>query len=203
MIRIHHAKGTRSMRLIWLCEELALPYELAPVDFTPAGRAKPEWRRISPTGKVPAIHDGEFSMFESGAIVEFLLERYGQGRLRPPPGTPDSGVYLQWSWFAEATFARPLGDIAQHTVVRPEPQRIPAVVEDAKLRTLVCLDALEAAVPAGRYLVNSGFTAADIMMGYSVFLARRFGVLTAANYPNVNAYLARLETHAAFIKSQQ
>lgn len=203
MIRIYHAKGTRSMRLIWLCEELGLPYELAPVDFTPAGRAKPEWRQISPTGKVPAIHDGEFSMFESGAIVEYLLERYGKGRLRPAPGTPDSGLYLQWSWFAEATFARPLGDIAQHTVVRPEPQRIPAVVEDAKLRTLVCLDALEAAVPAGRYLLNSGFTAADIMMGYPVFLARRFGVLTPANYPNVNAYLARLETHAGFIKSQQ
>ena len=203
MIRIHHAKGTRSMRLIWLCEELALPYELAPVDFTPAGRAKPEWRRISPTGKVPAIHDGEFSMFESGAIVEYLLECYGKGRLRPAPGTPESGLYLQWSWFAEATFARPLGDIAQHTVVRPEAQRIPAVVEDAKVRTLVCLDALEAAVPGGRYLLSSGFTAADIMMGYPVFLARRFGVLTPANYPNVNAYLARLETHAGFIKSQQ
>lgn len=203
MIRIYHAKGTRSMRLIWLCEELGLPYEAVAVDFTPAGRAKPEWRKLSPTGKVPAIHDGEFSMFESGAIVEYLLERYGKGRLRPAPGTPESGLYLQWSWFAEATFARPLGDIAQHTVVRPEPQRIPAVVEDARARTIVCLDALEAAVPGGRYLVNGGFTAADIMMGYTLFLARRFGVLTTSNYPSVNAYLARLETHAGFIKAQQ
>ena len=78
-----------------------------------------------------------------------------------------------------------------------------AAQRSEKVRTLVCLDALEAAVPGGRYLLNSGFTAADIMMGYPVFLARRFGVLTADNYPNVNAYLARLETHAGFIKSQQ
>jgi glutathione S-transferase len=203
MIKIYHAKSTRSMRLIWLCEELALPYEAVAIDFSPAGRAKPEWRRLSPTGKVPAISDGEYSMFESGAIVEYLLERYGRGRLRPAHGTPESGLYLQWSWFAEATFARPLGDIAQHTIVRPEAQRMPAVVDDAKLRTLVCLDALEPAVPKGQYVVNGNFTAADIMMGYTLYLARRFGVLNASNYPNVNAYLARLDTHPGFIKAQQ
>lgn len=203
MIRIYHAKGTRSIRLIWLCEELGLPYEIVTVDFSPAGRAKPEWRKLSPTGKVPAIHDGEFTMFESGAIVEYLLERYGRGRLRPAPGTPESGQYLQWSWFAEATFARPLGDIVQHTIARPEPLRIPAVVEDARQRALTCLDALEPAVPGGRYLIHGGFTAADIMMGYTVNLARRFNVLTPDTYPNVNAYLARLETHAGYVKAQQ
>lgn len=203
MIKIFHAPGTRSIRVIWLAEELGLPYERVVVDFSPAYRASAEWRRLNPLGKVPALIDDDFSMFESGAMVEYVLERYGNGRLRPPPGTRAAAHYLQWSWFAEATFARPLGDIVQHTFVKPEAERIPAVVEDARGRTFACLDALEAAVPDGAYLVDRTFTAADIMMGYTLLLARRFNVLTPANYPNVNAYMARLETHPGFVKAQR
>ncbi len=202
MITIYHAPGTRSIRVIWLCEELQIPYEVVTVDFSAAYRATPEWRKLNPVGKVPAMTDDDVSMFESGAMVDFILERYGKGRLRPAPGTPDSARYLQWSWFAEATFARPLGDIAQHTIVKPEAERLPAMVADGRVRALACLDALEAAVPNGAYLVNRAFSAADIMMGYTLILARRFNVLTKTNYPNVNAYMARLETHAGFIKAQ-
>ena len=203
MITLYHAPGTRSIRVIWLCEELQIPYEVVTVDFSPTYRATPEWRRLNPVGKVPAMTDDGVSMFESGAMVDFILERYGRGRLRPPPGSPDAAQYLQWSWFAEATFARPLGDIAQHTVVKPEAERIPAVVEDARNRSLLCMDALEAAVPGGRYLINGTFTACDIMMGYTLILARRFKVLTPTTYQNVNAYMARLETHPGFIKAQK
>ncbi len=135
MITIYHAPGTRSIRVIWLCEELQIPYEVVTVDFSPTYRATPEWRRLNPVGKVPAMTDDGVSMFESGAMVDFILERYGNGRLRPAPGTPEAAQYLQWSWFAEATFARPLGDIAQHTVVKPEAERIPAVVDDARTRS--------------------------------------------------------------------
>ena len=204
MIRIYHAPGTRSIRAIWLCEELEIAYEIVTVDFSPTYRSTPEWRRLNPVGKVPAMSvDDEFSMFESGAMVDFILERHGHGRLRPPPGTRESALYLQWSWFAEATFARPLGDIAQHTFVKPEAQRLAAVVQDGRERALTCLDALEAAVPNGQYLVDGTFTAADIMMGYTLILARRFKVLTPASHPNTNAYMARLETHAGFIRAQQ
>ena len=203
MIKIYHAPGTRSIRIIWLCEEFAVPYEIVTVDFSPAYRATAEWRRLNPVGKVPALAVDGFTMFESGAMVEYLLERFGNGRLRPKPATVASARYLQWSWFAEATFARPLGDIAQHTFVKPEAERIPAVVADARSRALTCMDALEAAVPGGAYLVDGTFTAADIMMGYTLILARRFNVLTKETYPNVNAYMARLETHTGFVKAQR
>jgi glutathione S-transferase len=202
MLTIYHAPGTRSIRVIWLCEELGVPYERVVVDFSPAYRASAEWRKLNPVGKVPALRDGDFTMFESGAMVEYILERYGHGRLRPPPGTRAAAMYFQWSWFAEATFARPLGDIAQHTFVKPEAERVRAVVEDGRVRAFACLEALDAAVPDGAYLVDGTFTAADIMMGYTLILARRFEVLTSANYANVNAYMARLETHAGFIKAQ-
>jgi len=202
MLTIFHAPGTRSIRVIWLCEELALPYERVVVDFSPAYRASAEWRKLNPVGKVPALRDGDFTMFESGAMVEYILERYGNGRLRPPPGTRAAAMYFQWSWFAEATFARPLGDIAQHTFVKPEAERLPAMVADGRARALACMDALEAAVPGGAYLVDGAFSAADIMMGYTLILARRFNVLVPGSHPNVNAYMARLESHPAFIKAQ-
>lgn len=202
MIKIYHAPGTRSIRVIWLCEELELPYQIVPVDFSAAYRASPEWRALNPVGKLPVLSDEDFSMFESGAMVQYLLERYGAGRLQPRLGTRDSALYLQWCWFAEATFARPLGDIAQHTVVKPEAERIAAVVADGRARALLCMDALDAAVPGGQYLVNRTFTAADIMIGYTLILARRFNVLTQTTYPNVNAYMARLEQHAGFRKAQ-
>ena len=143
MLKIHHVPRTRSLRVIWLCEELGVSYEIVPVDFTPAFRSSPEWRRLSPTGKVPVMEDDGFSMFESGAMVEWVLERYGQGRLRPPLASAESALYLQWSWFAEATLARPLGDIVHHTLLKPEAERIPAVVDDSRRKALVCLEAVD------------------------------------------------------------
>lgn len=172
MIRIYHAAGTRSVRIIWLCEELGLSYEKVAVDFSPAYRATPEWRALNPVGKVPVLVDDDVTMFESGAMVEHLLDRYGEGRLRPPSGTADRALYLQWSWFAEATFARPLGEIVNHRREFPREDAIPAVVEEMKGRAALCVQALDAALAGRRFLLGEEFTAADVMMGYSVLLAR-------------------------------
>ena len=146
------------------------------------------------------MEDDGFSMFESGAMVEWVLERYGQGRLRPPLASAESALYLQWSWFAEATLARPLGDIAQHTLLKPEAERIPAVVDDSRKKALLCLEAVDAAVADRDYLLTSGFSAADIMMGYSLVLAKRFEVLTDS-LPNAESYFRRLGERPAFAKA--
>ena len=202
MITIYHVPRTRSARVIWLCEELALPYDVVPVDFSPEYRKSPEWRRLNPIGKVPALTDldaegNRFTMIESGAMVHYILERYGEGRLQPPAGTPESALFLQWSWFAEASLARPLGDMVHHRILKPEPERIPAVVEDGQARAEICLDAVEAALDDRDHLLGDGLTAADIMMGYSLALAQRLGVLDE-RYPNVVAYMGRLESRPGF-----
>ena len=199
MIKIYHVPRTRSMRVIWLCEELGVPYEIVPVDFSPEYRASPEWRRLSPTGKVPVMDDDGLTMFESGAMVQYILEKHGEGRLQPAPGSAASALYLQWCWFAEATLARPLGDIVHHTLLKPEAERIPAVVDDARDRALICVDALEGALLGSAYLLGDVFTAADIMMGYSLALAKRVAVL-ADDHPLVGAYQARLEARPGFAK---
>ena len=109
-------------------------------------------------------------------------------------------MFQQWSWFAEATFARPLGDIAQHTVVRPEAQRIPAVVDDARRRASICLQALEVGMGAGPYLLGNAFTAADVNMGYSLVLAERFGLIEPG-LSRVVSYFDGLKTRPHFLKA--
>ena len=133
MITLYHCPLTRSIRIYWLLEELGLPYKLERVAIAPFRASKlaslltPESLQrgshaAHPLGKVPAIEDQDLTLFESGAILEYILERYGKGRLAPAPGTPDRGPYLQWVHFAEATALSPLGDIVSHTYFLPEPR---------------------------------------------------------------------------------
>lgn len=172
MLQIYHATKTRSLRVIWLCEELSLPYEVIPVDFSASYRASAEWRALHPAGKVPVMKDGALTMFESGAMVQYVLDRYGEGRLQPRAGTEAHALYLQWSWFAESTLARPLGEIVNHGRAFPGELRIPAVVEEMENRAAVCLEALAQGVAEQPYLLGDSFSAADVMTGYSLMLAQ-------------------------------
>jgi glutathione S-transferase len=197
MIKLYHAPLTRSIRIYWLLEELGIPYQLEVVKFTPG---KTPFAQATPWGKVPAIEDGDLSMCESGAILEYVLERYGEGRLAPRVGTPERGPFLQWIHFAEATALPPLGDIIRHTIFKPEPERIPAVVEDARIRTAATFAVIERALEGKPYLLGREFSAADIMMGLTLLIARRLNVLDE-KYPNLTAYLARLEARPALQKA--
>jgi len=122
MITLHHVPFSRSLRVRWLLEELGLPYELATRSF--ADLKRPEHLALHPLGKVPVLVDGGVVLFESGAILQHLLERYGSGRLEPKPGTPERARYWQWFHYAEASVTPPLGLIVRHTVLLPEGERI-------------------------------------------------------------------------------
>jgi glutathione S-transferase len=197
MIVVHHAPKARSVRVIWLLEELDVPYEVRGVTLSRETPRDPAHLRAHPLGKVPAIEDGDVTMFESGAIVEYLIERYGAGRLAPAPGTPARAAYLQWLHFGEATCLPPLSDLVQHTFMRPEAERIAAMVPDASARVRAWMDVLDAALADRPYLAGEAFTAADVMVGYAVALAKLVGQLGPA-HANVVAYLTRLEARPAF-----
>jgi glutathione S-transferase len=130
-------------------------------------------------------------MFESGAILEYLTEKYGMGRFAPAIGSPDRGPYLQWVHFAEATALPPIGDVTRHTVLLPEAARIPKVAEDGRVRAINALNVLERALAVRQFLAGNEFSGADIMMGYFLMAARMLGVLGTA-HPNVSAYWERL-----------
>jgi len=196
MIKIHHVPLTRSFRVIWLCEELGLEYAAIATDFSPEYRATDEWRVLNPVGKVPVMIDGDLVMFESGAMVQHLLNRYGNGKLEPPPGTPAHALYLQWSWFGEATFARPLGEIVNHKREFPGQQKIPRVLEEMADRTVVSLAAVADATRERDYLLGNEFTAADIMVGYSVRLVE--ALLPERMTEAIAPYWQRLQARPAF-----
>lgn len=197
MLKIYHVPGTRSVRVVWLCEELGLDYEIVPVDFSTAYRLSPEWLAMNPVGKVPAMTDGTLKMFESGAMVQYLLERYGKGRLQPPASSNDYAQFLQWCWFAEATFARPLGEIVNHRRALPKEHRSEVAIAEMQDRAWLCVNALDEALVATDYLVGNTFTAADIMTGYSIMLATR---LVPRELPaNIKGYWDRLTSRPAWL----
>jgi glutathione S-transferase len=165
MIKLYHAPLSRSARIYWLLEELGLRYELETVEFTPP--TKPFAQR-APLGKFPTIEDGEVTMFESGAILEYILERYGEGRLAPAPDTPLRAAFLQWVHFAEATAFPPLGQIAWNLVFKPEAERNPEVVAESRAMATAALGVLEEALRGRDHLLGSEFSAADIMLGYTL-----------------------------------
>ena len=196
MLQIYHAQMTRGMRVIWLCEELSLPYEVTKIDFSPAYRATPEWRALNPVGKVPVMTDGDITMFESGAMMQYILDRYAPDRLKPAVDSPDYAHYLQWLWFGEATLSRPLGEIVNHGREFPDDKRIPAVVDEMGRRAADCLRAIGEHMENRQYLVGEQFTAADIMVGYGVYLAE---MLIPEHMPaTLSAYWQRLSERPAF-----
>lgn len=199
-MKLCHSPRTRSVRIYWLLEELGIPFELVPIEFNPAALKSPEYLKVNPLGKVPSIQDGSLTMIESGAIVEYILEKYGKGRLAPAPGSAARPAFLQWVHFAEATAMPPLALIAQHTLFKPEAERLPAVVADARNNAAAVLGVLEQNLAGKQYLLGNEFSAADIMMGYALLLMKWFGVLSD-QYPNATNYLARLERRPALQKA--
>lgn len=194
MITLYHVPFSRSLRVRWLLEELGLPYRLETRGFGDLRR--PEHLALHPLGKVPALADGDVVLFESGAILQHLLERYGEGRLEPKAGTPERSLYWQWFHYAEASVAPPLGLIVRHTVLLPEAERLPAVAEWARAQAAQMLAPVERAL-AGRSWLLSEFSAADVMMGYSVKLASLLRLLGDVT-PSLTAYLARCEERPAY-----
>ncbi len=190
MLKIFHVPGTRSIRVIWLCEELNIPYEVQMISFAPEFRMSPEWLKMNPVGKVPAMVDDDLSMFESGAMVQYLLQRDGGGRLEPTTDSAQYSQYLQWFWFAEATFARPLGEIVNHRRSIPEDKQSETAIAEMQSRAQLCWRAVGDAVGAEGHLCGE-FSAADIMMGYSMMLCERLAPTDTSN--NAMAYWQRLQ----------
>ncbi len=197
MITIYHLPFSRSLRVRWLLEELELPYELETRSF--ADLKTPEHLALHPLGKVPVVRDGDLVLFESGAILQHLLERYGDGRLEPKRGTDERSLYWQWFHFAEATLTPPLGLVIQHGSRLPEAERSPEALAFGRRSLRQALAVVEAAL-AGRSWLLPEFSAADIMMGYSIKLTQLVGQLEDGE-PNLRSYLARCEERPAYVRA--
>ncbi len=197
MITVHHLNNSRSQRILWLLEELGLPYEIKRYERDPkTNLAPPELKAINPLGKSPVIEDGPHTLIESGAIIDYLIRRHGNGRLQPDPATATYDEYVQWLHFAEGSAMLPLmldlyvsrlGDAGA-----PLHPRIESEVANY-------LGYLNEALGLMPYLLGEELSGADIQMSFIGEIAKARGKL--APYPNLAAWVERLQARPAYQKA--
>ena len=199
-MKLYHCAKTRSSRVLWLLEELGLSYDLESMPFDPKALKAPDYLEISPLGKVPVLVDDAVTMMESVAIVQYLLNRYGEGRLEPDHDGPHYGEFLQWMHFGEATLMGPISQVLQNTLFLPEDQRDPNVADQGKRTFEAYAGVLERSLSGQDYLIDDQFTAADVVVGYSLFVADMAKILPAKT-KRLAAYYERLRERPAFQKA--
>ena len=197
MLTVHHLGISQSDRIVWLCEELGVPYELKCYRRNAHDRlAPPEYKALHPLGAAPVITDGALTLAESGAIVEYIINKYGGGRLALRLDHPDYASYLHWFHFANGTL--------QHVGLRLMVlRRLELAADNPQLRGTewrlkLALDHVEARLGEADYFAGSELTAADIMIVFSLTTMRYFVPLDLAGYPNILAYLQRIGGRPAY-----
>lgn len=193
MIRLHHVPGSRSIRVLWLIEELGLNCELQLWSLTDGSLRSAGFRALSPAGRIPALEIDGRAIFEFAAIVQYLTER--EGRLAPKPGDDERADFLSWVSFAEtqANILQALN--IHHIFLRPESARsIPLMRLDTK-RLAVTARAVDMHLQ-GRETLLTTFSAADCMLGFNIEAVFRF--LPFADYPALAAYRDRMQARPAY-----
>ncbi len=194
-MKLYYAPNTRAVRIVWLCNELGLSCELERFRLGDPAMRAPDYLAVHPMGRVPALRDGDTTLYESGAIVQYLLARYGEGRLAPDVASADYPAYLQWLHYAEGMIMPHVNIIVVETVLLP-PERRNRVNVDRSTRQLTrMLGAVDGALD-GRDFLAGAFSAADIMCGHACIVASRLGA-DLADKPRLRAYIDRLEARPA------
>ena len=200
MLKLHFAPNSRASRTLWLLEELGLEYELNRMDFHPKDLKSDEHRNRHPLGRVPVLEDGDVSIFESGAIAEYILERHKNGVLKPAADDPRFPEYLQWFHYCEGMVMPPVNTIVVHTLLLP-PERQDAAVREQAQRLLAKAWGPVEEIMVGRDYLIGDFSAADTMLGHACIMSKRLGVITDEAYPNLSAYADRLLARPACAKA--
>jgi glutathione S-transferase len=197
MLTIHHLGHSQSERIVWLCEELGIPYELRHYRRDAITRlSPPELRALHPLGAAPLIEDGDLLLAESAAIVEYIIVRHGGGRLRLDPSHPDYAAYLYWFHFSNGNLQPVMGRLmmvsraglpVDHPVQASVQVRFDRVMEliETRLRKVPCF-------------AGSEFTAADIMSVFSLTTMRLFQPVSLGPYPGILSYLQRIGKRPAY-----
>ena len=200
MLTIHHLGISQSDRVVWLCEELGVPYELKHYDRDPQTRGAPaEYKALTPFGTAPVITDDDLTLGESGAIVEYIIQTYGDGRLTVRPGAPNYADYLFWFHFGNGSLMpSAMMDLAARRADDPTP--VAQMLGSRIDRAYAQLESRLGEVP---YLAGEEFTAADIMNLFPLTTMRLFGPRDLSPNPNIRAYLQRIGERPAFRRAME
>lgn len=202
MLTVHHLGKSQSERIVWLCEELEIPYELKRYTRDPVSILAPaDYKALHPIGSALVITDGDLVLAESGAIVEYIIARYGDGRLVLRPDDPGFAQFLYWFHFANGTLQANLGRLMILNRLKLAADN--PMLLATKGRVDRAFDLVDARVGDAEYLAGSAFTTADIMMGFSLTTMRYFQPYDLSRCPNVVKYLGRIGARTAYRRAME
>jgi glutathione S-transferase len=209
LITVHHLNNSRSQRVLWLLEEMGLEYEIRRYRRDPKTMLAPaSLREIHPLGKSPVITDGDLTLAESGAIIEYLVDKYGQGRFAPARGTPERTRYTYWLHYAEGSAMPPLllklvftqmPKAPMPALIRPIVRRVARGVQESYVDPQIAmhLDYLESEIAKSLWFAGREFTAADVQMSFPIEAAASRGGLDDRR-PHLFGYLGRIRARPAY-----
>ena len=212
MIVVHHLNNSRSQRVLWLLEELEVTYDIKRYERDPKTMLAPSsLRAVHPLGKSPVITDGDLTLAESGAIIEYLVERYGQGKFSPPSGTTAYLRYRYWMHYAEGSLMPPLllklvfdkiETAPMPFFVKPIAKAISGKAKSSFITSQITthLNYLEAELAKSTWFAGNDFSAADVHMSFPVEAAAARGGLNASR-PRLMDYLSRIHARPAYKKA--
>ncbi|MBS4048552.1 MAG: glutathione S-transferase family protein [Alphaproteobacteria bacterium] len=199
MFTVHHLGKSQSERIVWLCEELDIAYELKHYARAPV-MAPDDYRALHPVGSAPVITDGGVTLAESGAVVEWIIAKHGNGRLTVPQDDPAFAEYLYWFHFANGTLQPAFMRLMISSRLNaPEDHPALKLGQQRMQRILAMMEARLGTVP---YLAGE-FSAADIMTVFSLTTMRHFQPYDLSPYPNILRYLARIGARPAYQRAMQ
>jgi glutathione S-transferase len=199
MLTVHHLGISQSERIVWLCEELALPYQLVRYVRDKVTRlAPPEYKALHPFGTAPVMVDGAVVLAESAAIMEYIIARHGKGRLAVRPDAPNYPEYLFWFHFANGSMM----PVQFAGAIKPTADETPRtrIARERCERTWQMVESRLGEVP---YFAGQEFTAADIIMMFPLTTMRVFAPRDISGYPHVLAYLQRIGARPAYRQAMQ
>lgn len=195
MIRLHHCPQTRSMRTLWLLKEIGVDFEVEERPFDRSLRS-PDYLALNPVGRVPALEIDGRVLWESGAITEYLCERFPDSGLGRAPDDMERADWLIWVHFAETLTQHGAALTQQHVILFEDSMRSPVLMKLEPRRLEKCYAALEERLEGREHLLDGGFSAADISVGQALYMTRHFARLEP--FERVAAWYGRLAARPAF-----
>lgn len=200
MIRLHHVALSRSFRILWLLEEMGLEAQIVSHSITDGSLRLPDYRARSPAGRVPALEIDGRTLFESGAITEYLCETRPELGLGRATGHAERVAWLEWLHYAETMGSLIANLNLQWVFLRDPAMRSPTLLKMEARRLALTLDPVEAALGRQDHLLPQGFSAADTMMGWNLLAAPRF--VRMEPYPAIRSYMERMALRPAFRRAR-
>ena len=199
MLTLHFSSNSRAQRVLWLLEELQLEYNLNKIKFHPSELKSDEHRKRHPLGRVPVLEDEEITIYESGAIVEYLIARHSNGELKPEVSDPAFPNYLQWFHYCEGMVMPPMNTVVVHTLILPEERRNEEVLRQAKNLLTKSLNPVNKLLENNEYLIGK-LSGVDFMLGHALYMSNRLGCVDD-NLEHIKRYLSLINKNIAFQKA--